>query len=349
MRLLTIKFGLGFLIIIFITVIGNPKHVLANAPNLYGTVVSRATGAGIPGAVVHWTDTNGQTRTGSTDGNGGYMFPSWQDMSDGDRSNAVANGQASTDNFHDFGCMESPHTFTAFANGGADCTPVTTSFGNGGASTTVPPIPCGPPPPTPVPCGGPCTNNSQCDKSCPVCGPNNTCGPPVACGGPCTASTQCDLSCPICGPNKTCEKVPCGGPCSDSTQCDQKCPVCSTNKTCSIGCGSSCSDSQFCDITCPICGPNKTCVPPTPTPFCGGPCDIAQSDCPLTCPLCAPGPGGTGTVCQPHAGQNGPTDTPPPGSVTNQSNNNIDLLPTPTVAFMQLKLGNIIIQIIPNQ
>ncbi len=108
------------------------NNAYANAPDIYGTVVTQ-TYAAISGATVVWTDNRGAQRTTTTDDGGRFSFASWQNSGNGDG----------------FGCGENPHTWRVSTL--SSCSSITQSFSTTGASLEIGSIVCGPPPPPPPP------------------------------------------------------------------------------------------------------------------------------------------------------------------------------------------------------
>ncbi len=121
-----------FILFLCLAFLKTTNNAYANAPDIYGTVVTQ-TYAAISGATVVWADNRGAQRTTTTDDGGRFSFASWQNSGNGSG----------------FGCGESPHIWSVSTL--SSCSSITQSFSNTGASLEIGSIVCGPPPPPPPP------------------------------------------------------------------------------------------------------------------------------------------------------------------------------------------------------
>lgn len=87
--------------------------------------------------------------------------------------------------------------------------------------------------------------------------------------------------------------------------------------------------------------PTNTPMPtPTPLPVCGGPCDFIKTNCPLDCAICAPNKEGKNVCSKTHTESSGSPSSQ--GLYANfLSPLSYKDFPTPTMSFMQLKLGEL--------
>jgi len=89
----------------------------------------------------------------------------------------------------------------------------------------------------------------------------------------------------------------------------------------------------------PVPSPTPT-ITPTPMPVCGGPCNFINTNCPLDCAICTPNKEGKNVCSKTHTETNGtPTSQGPNANFLSTLYSYKDF-PSPTISFMQLKLGN---------
>jgi hypothetical protein len=184
---------------------------------------------------------------------------------------------ASTSDYKHFGCVQSPHEFTAVVPKGKNYTFQGVSFSfNNGYVTVHPPTIIEVPPP--AACGTSCTTPADCQSAkdgCTTC----TAGvckppppPPPVCGASCTTPADCQSAKDGC---TTCIAGVCKAP-----------PACGVSCTTPADCQSAKDGCTTCDLTI-----NK-CV--TPPPVCGSTC-TKTADCAGAkdgCNIC------TGGVCK---------------------------------------------------
>jgi len=329
MKSLIIKFfTVVFFLLCFSTII-SPKAYAA-APDVSGSVFVKGTNAPVVGIWVKWTANDGYIRYAKTNVNGIYTFVSWgkcQTSAECAQEKQMRINQyntwidtnldgvkdarmADTTSYKHFGCVQSPHEFTAVVPKGKNYTfqGVSFSFNNGYVTVHPKTIIEVPPPPA---CGVSCTTPADCQAAkdgCTTCTGGVCKPPPPACGVRCTTPADCQAAkdgCTTCT-GGVCKSPPtptppvCGVRCTTPADCQAAkdgcttciAGVCKAPPACGVRCTTP-ADCQAAKDGCTTCDLTiNKCV--TPPPVCGSTC-VKTADCAGAkdgCNIC------TGGVCK---------------------------------------------------
>jgi len=320
MKSLIIKFfTVVFFLLCFSTII-SPKAYAA-APDVSGSVFVKGTNAPVVGIWVKWTANDGYIRYAKTNVNGIYTFVSWgkcQTSAECAQEKQMRINQyntwidtnldgvkdarmADTTSYKHFGCVQSPHEFTAVVPKGKNYTfqGVSFSFNNGYVTVHPKTIIEVPPPPA---CGVSCTTPADCQAAkdgCTTCTGGVCKPPPPACGVRCTTPADCQAAkdgCTTCT-GGVCKSPPtptppvCGVRCTTPADCQAAkdgcttciAGVCKAPPVCGVRCTTP-ADCQAAKDGCTTCIAGVCKAPPACGVSCTTPadCQAAKDGC-TTC------------------------------------------------------------------